>query len=713
MSESPADIQHATLDWDAEGQPLSRSFGDVYFSRANGLEETRHVFLHHNQLRERFTQLAENAVFTLGETGFGSGLNFLACWQLWRDCAPTSARMHFITTEKYPLTKSDLIRALALWPELTELTQALTNNYPSFTNKGFHRLTFEQGRVALTLIIDDAAAGLAQLVQSTDPQFADHPNTVRVNAWFLDGFAPAKNPQMWSPELFANIRLLSGAGTTAATFSAAGSVKQGLRSAGFTVQKVPGYGRKREMVRAVFDVSPSPDETKISHSRYYTHETPWPLTANPQTPLERTAIIIGAGLAGCQSARALAERGWQVTIIERHAAVAQGASGNPQGVLYAKLSPKQEALGSFNLASLQFALRYYAPFWQTHANLGQACGVLQLAHNTTEQILQQDLQSLYENCAQDLVRFVDKTEASTVAGIPLSHGGLYFPTAGWINPQKLCEVMVTHPNIRIELQSEALSLNHCAGRWQVSGSSPSTDSPAPIAQAAVLVIANAADALSFAQTRHLPLKNIRGQVSYVPASTTSRKLKTVICSDGYLAPSHTPSDDPSNKPNSDIDSTAKQPEHCLGATFNLKVTDSALSVADHHTNMVKICAQVPALADDWHGLAIHSLAGRVAFRCATTDYLPVVGPAPIYEDFLSTYAPLRKNARARIAAAGSYWPHLYLNLGLGSRGLAYAPLCAELLAAQITGEVPPLARDLAQALHPARFIIRNLQRNRC
>lgn len=696
MSDSSADITHAALDWDADGQPLSRAFGDVYFSRANGLEETRHVFLHHNQLSERFSALKnENSdshcsAFTIGETGFGSGLNFLAAWQLWSEQAPKNARLHFISTEKFPLTKIDLTRALALWPELSDFSQQLIDQYPVFTRSEFHRLMFADGQVTLTLIIDDAATGFTQLLGSSHPHFAHY--GAKVDAWFLDGFAPAKNPQMWRAELFQVIGQLSRSETTAATFSAAGIVKLGLQSAGFAVKKVPGFGRKREMVSAIF--SHTAEAAPLPQTRH-AFSTPWMLIRHPQHYESRTAVIIGGGLAGCHSARALAVRGWKVTLVERQSELAQAASGNPQGVLYAKISYKQEALSAFNLASLQFALRHYRAFWSAENFCGSACGVLQLAHTEAEQKLQEKLQEkLREKFAgvQELMRFVDAAEASELAGIAVAHSAIYFPTAGWLDPRAVCKALVTHPNIRVRCNTEALSLMRSEETWHVSAQQQL------VAQASVVVIANATDALQFAQTSHLPLKAIRGQVSYLPATTMSKHLKTVLCGEGYIAPA--------------IQSAEGDLIHCAGATFNSKDADTALRASDHQTNLNNIRLNSSGLCAEWRATDAATLEGRVAFRCASPDYLPIVGPVPDAAAFQNDYALLRKDARASIALVGQYWPGLHCNLGHGSRGLAYTPLSAELLAAHIAQEPLPLNRNLVQALHPARFIIRNLQRNK-
>ncbi len=679
MSDSPS-FDHAQLQWDEDGQPLSSLFGDVYFSRANGLEETRHVFLQHNQLSERWQRLDADEHFTIAETGFGSGLNFLAAWQLWLTAAPASAQLHFVSVEKFPLTKTDLQRALALWPELNEFTAQLIDAYPVFVGTGFHRLGFMDGRIKLTLIIDDAASGFTQLLATTNPVFASQ--CARIDAWFLDGFAPSKNPQMWSDELFTAIRQLSHAGTTAATFSAAGIVKQGLKHAGFNIQKVPGFGRKREMVKACMEQEPVTDHQDSLQPRSYSpYPVPWTIDASTVIPAEKHALIIGGGLAGCTSARALAERGWKITLVERHAALAQEASGNPQGVLYAKLSPKNEVQAEFNLHALQFSQQFYRSRW---SDVGEQCGVLQLAHCESEQQLHEQLREKFSS-ANELVQFMDAAQATAIANIKLQHTALYFPKAGWINPRKLCESLTDHPAIRVITDCAALTLEQIGDDWQINNN--------PELRAPVVIIANATDAKSFALTQHLPIKSIRGQITYLPKTTASSRLKTLICSEGYIGP-------------------AVNDLHCTGATFNLKDENRELRTEDHRINLENLRAPLPELLNEWKELAVENLHGRVAFRCTLPDYLPLVGAVPDEQVMLEDFAPLRKNARAVINKTGTYHQGLFINIGHGSRGLAYTPLSAELLAAHINREVLPLPRELANALNPARFLIRDIIKNK-
>ncbi|MFP5420436.1 MAG: tRNA (5-methylaminomethyl-2-thiouridine)(34)-methyltransferase MnmD, partial [Gammaproteobacteria bacterium] len=230
--------QQARLEWDEQGQPLSSQFADVYFSNENALAETRYVFLANNQLPERFAALTANQQLVIGETGFGTGLNFLCAWQLFEQQAASGARLHFVSVEKYPLNKADLQRALSLWPELAPYAEQLLAQYVAL-HPGFQRLVFAGGRMVLTLLIGDALELFGQL-------------DAKVDAWFLDGFAPAKNPDMWTPELFAELARLSRASTTLGTFTSTGYVRRRLNDAGFKMKRVPGLGKKWEVLKGGF-----------------------------------------------------------------------------------------------------------------------------------------------------------------------------------------------------------------------------------------------------------------------------------------------------------------------------------------------------------------------------------------------------------------------------------------------------------------------------
>lgn len=650
MSES----SRAQLDWDEHGQPLSRQFGDVYFSRASGLEETRHVFLRHNRIAERCAALADDGRLVIGETGFGTGLNFLCAWQAFAEHAPAGARLHFVSVEKYPLDGEDLRRALALWPELAVFSTPLLEQYAGI-QPGFQRLLFDGGRVLLTLLVGDALECLPQL-------------DAQVDAWFLDGFAPAKNPQMWTPELFTQLARLSAPGASLATFTCAGTVRRGLIEAGFRMEKVKGFGHKREMLAGLYEGQPA------------AAGKPW--FARPPRPAERRALIIGAGLAGCASAASLAARGWQVTLLERHGEVAEEGSGNPQGVLYLKLSAHGTPLSRLLLAGFGYTRRLLERLergvdWD-------ACGVLQLAFDAKEAERQAQLAAAFP---PGLLQPLPQLEAEQRAGIALPSGGLFYPEAGWAHPPALCRLLARHPNIRLLTHHEALSIRRADGEWQALGAD------GLLAAAPILVLANATDAATFEPTQHLPLKRIRGQITRVPATPASRALRTVLCAEGYVAP-----------PRGD--------EHTVGASFDLHNRFQGVTPEEHIGNLNRLREISADLAErlETDRLDPASLQGRAAYRCTSPDYLPLVGPLADPLAFAERYAVLARDARQVPDAPCPWLDGLYVNLAHGSRGVVTAPLCGELLAAWLENEPLPLPLAVAEACHPNRFPLRQLVR---
>lgn len=649
--------QQAGLEWDEQGQPLSSQFADVYFSNENGLAETRYVFLANNQLPERFSALTDDQQLVIGETGFGTGLNFLCAWQLFEQQACPAARLHFVSVEKYPLSKPDLMRALALWPELTAYSEPLLAQYIAL-HPGFQRLVFAGGRVVLTLLIGDALALIDQL-------------DAKVDAWFLDGFAPAKNPDMWTPELFTALARLSHTRTTLGTFTSTGYVRRRLNDAGFNMKRVPGLGKKWEVLKGVF---------VGSHAAPH---KPW--FARPPQPVgERRALVIGAGLAGCATAASLAQRGWQVTLLERHMGIAQEASGNPQGVLYLKLSAHHTTLSRLIVSGYGHTRRLLERLQK--GTDWDNCGVLQLAFDTKETQRQAQLTAAFPS---DLLVQLDKTAAEAKAGITLPSGGLFYPEAGWVNPPALCQLLIQQPNIHLQLHQEALELRREGDSWQA------WNGQQLLASANVVVLASAAEIKNFTQAAQLPLKRIRGQISRLPATAASRGLSTVVCAAGYVAP-------------------ARLDEHTLGASFDLHSDNLTLTSADHLSNLQLLDEISPEFAEQLNAVKLDTdlLQGRAAYRCTSPDYLPIVGPLAHASDFAATYAVLSKNARKMPEAPCPWLQGLYINSGHGSRGLISAPLSGELIAAWLNDEPLPVPADVAQACHPNRFALRALIRNK-
>jgi tRNA 5-methylaminomethyl-2-thiouridine biosynthesis bifunctional protein len=655
-------LPHAQLDWDDQGRPYSRVFDDVYFSDQSGLDETRYVFIEQNRLAERFAALPEGGRLVIGETGFGTGLNFLCAWQVFEQHAVAGARLHFVSVEKYPLSPDDLQRALALWPELKVFADQLLEQYVAI-HQGFQRLTLDHGRVTLTLLIGDALEQLPQL-------------DARIDAWFLDGFAPAKNPDMWTAELFAELARLAAPGASISTFTSTGWVRRLLNAAGFKMKRTPGIGHKWEILRGEFlgwpQETPAPALDKPWFAR------PAPLTG------ERQALVIGAGLAGCASAASLAARGWQVTLLERHDAIAQEASGNPQGVLYLKLSAHGTALSQMIVSGFGYTRRLLE-----HLQRGRDwddCGVLQLAFNAKEAERQAQLAAAFP---ADLLHLLDQPEAQAIAGIGLAHGGLFYPEGGWVHPPALCQWQAAHPQIQLLTHHDALELRKVEGRWQT------WNGERLLAEAPVVVLAGAAEIQRFPESAELPLKRIRGQITRLAHTPQSQALSTVVCAEGYVAP-------------------ARLGEHTLGASFDFKSDDLAPTTAEHLGNLAMLEEISHDLVErlEIELLDPESLQGRAAFRCTSPDYLPIVGPLADTQAFTQAYATLGKDAR-QVPDVGCPWlDGLYINSGHGSRGLITAPLSGELLAAWLDNDPLPLPRSVAEACHPNRFALRRLIRGK-
>lgn len=664
-----ATLQPAQIDW-RQQQPWSTQFQDIYYQPNHGSAECHYVFIEQNQLEQRWQSWSRDsaATFVIAETGFGSGLNFLLAAELFLATAPSAARLQFVSTELHPLQQHDLARAVGHCcnegsADLQQLGAELLAGYPPLV-AGQHSIELAGGRVQLLLLFGDALTSLRQLAA---PQ--------RVNAWFLDGFAPAKNPAMWRPELFHCMAALSAPQCSFATFTAAGDVRRGLAGAGFTVNKVPGFGDKRDMLSGTF--------AAVQHTL---HELPWHrgyLTATDSTA--RSAVIIGAGIAGCSTARALALRGYRVTVVDRHGAPAQAGSGNRQAVVYPKLSLRDEQLPQINLASLLYASRYYRSHWQ--AQRGQQCGVLVLAE--AEQAGEFAAIAARYQPAQWIQR-LSRTELRQVSGLALhSDSGLWFEQLGWLQPQAVCTALLDHPLITLShAEVSRCQFDHSSAQWQLF-----SDSGAPIAAAQQLVLASGIDSNLFSQTAQLPFKPIRGQVTHLHRQQLRDELNCVICAEGYVAP-------------------AQQQLLTLGASYRRDCSNTELSSAEHRHNLAQLSDCDAGLQQWLADIDPQHLPGRANFRATTPDYLPLVGAVPDVQAMCQRYAFLTRDAKQVKPLEGAYHPQLFMLAGLGSRGFSYAPLMSELLAAIMTGEVAPLPSALCQALHPARFVIRDLKRNR-
>ncbi|MGL6532966.1 bifunctional tRNA (5-methylaminomethyl-2-thiouridine)(34)-methyltransferase MnmD/FAD-dependent 5-carboxymethylaminomethyl-2-thiouridine(34) oxidoreductase MnmC [Aeromonas caviae] len=658
---SQTSLHHARLDWNEAGTPVSSEFGDVYFSNDNGLSETRYVFLQQNRLPERFSHHDSDS-FVIGETGFGTGLNFLATMAAFLEQAPLSgngSRLHFISVEKYPLTQADLRKALAAWPELAPLSQPLIDQWP-LPVSGCHRLLFADGRIRLDLWFGDIKEMLPQV---------PHPATGLVDAWYLDGFSPAKNPEMWTQELFDNLARLARPDATLSTFTCAGFVRRGLIAAGFAMKKVKGHGSKREMLAGV-------REGKVPQQSI----APW--YARP-AGREGEVLIIGGGIASAMTALSLVERGRHVTLLCEDGEPASGASGNRQGALYPLLNGEHDALSRFYSLAFGFARNRLLALAKHHPVAFSLCGVTQLGYDDKSAAkLAKMSQGPFP---PELMHPLSAAEVEQVVGLPCDADGVSYPLGGWLCPADLTRAAIREAQasgrLEVVFNAAATHIAEQDGGWRVE-SRDGRQWRAPN-----LVVAAGHQLPALLPFAELPLYPVRGQVSHVPTTAGLSQLKTVLCYDGYLTPAHNGA-------------------HCIGASYGRNQTDLAYRTDEQEQNRARLQACVPQ--QRWPAeVDVSGAQARVGVRCASRDHLPVAGPVAR----LAALADHDVNAPADQQSALPLHAGLYVLGALGSRGLCSAPVRRAGRQRDLRRALP-LAADLLEALHPARYWVRRLRRGK-
>ena len=464
----PEALVPATLRFHA-GTPYSDAFGDRYHNVDGGIDKKRHVFLGGNDLPARW---AGRRRFVILETGFGLGLNFLVTLQAWRRDPRRSERLHFVSIEKHPFNLADLQQAHQGYPQVREEAAELHARWPLLV-PGAHRLEF--GNAVLTLFLADVKV-LRELRLAAD-------------AIYLDGFAPSKNADMWTPQVLRNISRLAAPGATAATWSVAGPVRHALEETGFAVEMRPGFGARREMLVA----------------RNIRTDAVLPAAR------ERKAAVIGAGLAGAAVCERLCARGWEVELYERRDAPAQEASGNHAGTFHPIVTPDDSVFARLTRAGFLSSLSSWKSL---SAVRWDPCGVLQLARDEKEEASQRrSIAAL--GFPPDYAQYVTREEASAHAGVPVSAPGLWFPQAGWINPRSL-----------VQAQLEA-----CGGRLRKVFNRTVEKLP----DAPVVILANSAEAPKLHPVPHLRLRSVRGQLTHVPAEAIDAP-RVVILRGGMVLP---------------------------------------------------------------------------------------------------------------------------------------------------------------------------------
>jgi tRNA 5-methylaminomethyl-2-thiouridine biosynthesis bifunctional protein len=553
------------IEWIAN-QPRSKIHGDVFFSSESGLEETRYVFLQGNDLTSRWSRLAAGELFVIGETGFGTGLNFLAAWQLWNQIAPRG-RLHVFSFELHPPSRDSLHRVHSLWPELSALSAQFLSKYDELS-WGWHRFVFQGGEIILTLIVGDAR----QCMQRASGQ---------ADAWFLDGFSPARNPELWGDDILAQMARLSRSQATFSTYTCAGAVQRGLREAGFIVEKRKGFGRKREMM--------------LGFLNRQVHQ-------NRISPACDHAIVLGGGIAGCSVSWSLSARGWKVTLLEAGAGLAAQASGNPQATLHIRLPKRMLPPHEIALLGYQYSSRLYNELLRGSPDTWEQCGALQLDH-ASRKILGPDILSALD-LPDSVVRRVSHDEAAELSGISVQSGGLYFPRSGWLHGPDLCHRLASHRLVEPQFNSHVEHVAWSPGDRQWTAKTFSGH----IWCARVLILANSYNAVALGATAHLPLHRVAGQVTLPSSTNKSTNLRSILCGEGLITP-------------------ARKGIHTVGATYDHARRDQIPSLEEDNANLEMLRRLSPQMYQDLDlgHRAKPMLGARVAFRSTSPDRTPIAG----------------------------------------------------------------------------------------
>ncbi|MCW8333528.1 bifunctional tRNA (5-methylaminomethyl-2-thiouridine)(34)-methyltransferase MnmD/FAD-dependent 5-carboxymethylaminomethyl-2-thiouridine(34) oxidoreductase MnmC [Vibrio paucivorans] len=664
-------ITNAQLDWNESGTPVSDQFDDVYFSNVNGLEETRYVFLTQNHLPQRWQEYDQRR-FTIGETGFGTGLNFLATWQwfdAFRQANPDAKlqELHFISFEKYPLSIEDLAKAHEAWPELAEYAKKLQRHYPIAVPE-CHRIVLEDGAITLDLWFGDIKDCMP-LVPTTQRGLID--------AWFLDGFAPSKNPEMWNQTLFNNMAKLAKPEGTCATFTAAGFVRRGLIEAGFEMKKVKGFGTKREMIAG-----------SMNQALQFSNIAPYfDRTATEQL---KDVAIIGGGIASATLAKTLARRGINVSLYCADKKPALGASGNKQGAVYPLLNGTHTGVSRLFAPGMLFARQFVEQCADTIEFDHDWCGVTQLMWDDKTKTKLSKMMG--GNFPASLIEKLSAEETNQILGLPVDMDSIHYPLGGWLCPAQLTQNLIAElentQKLSVHYQHEVESLNfdQDSQRWSLSTQQGHFEHQA-------IVIANGHQFDQFVQSQHLPLGKVKGQVSHIPTSSNLQQLKTVLCYDGYMTP-HNPNNH----------------QHCIGASYDRSHIDQEFDPQAQVDNAAKLksCLPKQTWVDDVDTSGNQS---RQGVRCVSRDHLPFVGNVGDFEQIKRQYADLSQQTEEHIKPIAQY-DNLYCFVGLGSRGLSSAPLMAEVLASQMCGDPLPLPVDMLEGIHPSKMWVRKLKKGK-
>ena len=649
-------------------------FDDIYFDRVTGPDQNRDVFITGNNIIEQLTRSAD--FFTIAETGFGTGLNFLLTLKTYQtlDADNTSQNreknkkaqlphLTFVSIEKYPLSRKQLQQSLAQLPEFSELAEQLIAQYPTEELQSFPQeceFKFLNNNVTLKIIFDDATQALSKITTTKKGL---------IDAWYLDGFSPIKNPEMWIPQLFKQIARLSKDQASLSTFIITEKICHQLIDVGFRIHQQSITHNKKEVLTAKFQ------QNKTSGRGYQ---------LRPQITKPEQVAIIGGGIASACAAYALTKQGIKVTLYCQESKVAQGASSNSIAAVYPLLHQKKDDISEFYQQAFWHAKKLYQELLASGFSFSHDwCGLLDVSYKS----VLKDRQTLFDKInawPKNLIHSVSADQATNIAGVELEFGGLFMPHAGWVAPGELVEQLFKAAKksgyLRIKTSTKVESINKSDdGTWHLKTNKGNISEK-------VLIVCGGAETLHINTVSELPLTSVRGQITDMKTNDKIRNLSTVLCHKGYLTPK-----------NNDI--------HCIGATFDKDDFDTSVRDEDDNFNLNMLNQCLPKVTQ-WQNSDISKSKARL--RCMTPDHLPMVGAMPDIKAHQEIYPHLAKDKNWQYKQAAPCIKNLYVMTGFGARGLCSAPLLADIITADICGTPYPVNNKILFNLSPNRFIIRDI-----
>lgn len=691
MPEDPdAPLTYARINYE-NGQLYSLDYNDTYYSSQGALEESSHVFLNANKLPARFAdRSSQNAVFHIAELGFGTGLNFLnTAYLFFKTTAGLNQTkiLHYFAVENRPVEKKIIEKFYTdLCKEQTTISCRLKDKMiraDIYLRSGFHLLKFSASDYYPA---SDCSVYLHLYYGDVKTFFEDLTEAIPFDVWYLDGFSPSKNAEMFSCAVFHEIARRSNENTTLTSYSVAGMVKENLQHEGFQIQKLPGFGKKRHMLLA---------------RKARAVEKQDELKKHPIYTEDKKVAVIGAGLAGAAIARSLAGYGFRVTVYESEANPATQGSGNHRGAFYPVLSAQDTRLSLLSLRAFEY-LNFFFTNHRQHIKSLKHTGVLQLLN--TDRIHRQ-ISGFFNRTTPDkkIVQLVDQdqlkklfsdgmtTEISDIfSDTPSEPVAAFYPQGGYVHPPELVHYLINHPNITLITSEQVLGLSKspATGKnvWEVdttSGSKPFD----------LVVGANSYDIKNIEQFKWLPVTQVRGQLLYLHTET-EKEPGPVLCYDGYSIP-------------------AAQGIRVIGAGYDVSNMQPEIDQSLNSDLFDKFCSAlnqsqkpVPLLKND-----IDLSSGRVAYRAMPLDHLPVAGTAPDYATIQKHGANKSLLIDPSRAESDFFYSNLYIFTGFASRGLHTILYAAELLAAKISDRTDIAESHLCQSLEPIRFIAREMKKS--